>query len=87
MNNTQKYQENSLLSVAQAAELLGISRVALLKRIKNGHLKAEKVGRSYVLRYQDIIGNFTDEDKAAVDKAVKKAVRQYGEVFKKLGKE
>lgn len=37
------------LSVAQAAERLGITRQAVLKRIRRGQLPATKVGRAYVV--------------------------------------
>jgi excisionase family DNA binding protein len=37
------------VSVAQAAELLGITRQAVLKRIRAGRLEATKVGRSYIV--------------------------------------
>jgi excisionase family DNA binding protein len=41
--------EPRLLSVAQVAERLGITRQAVLKRIRSRRLPAEKVGRSYVV--------------------------------------
>jgi uncharacterized protein len=37
------------VSVAQAAEVLGITRQAVLKRIRGGRLRATKVGRSYIV--------------------------------------
>jgi excisionase family DNA binding protein len=37
------------VSVAEAAELLGITRQAVLKRIRNGRLPATKVGRNYIV--------------------------------------
>jgi excisionase family DNA binding protein len=39
----------SLLSVAQVADRLGITRQAVLKRIRAGRLQATKVGRAYVV--------------------------------------
>lgn len=44
MNPTEAY-----ISVAQAAELLGITRQAVLKRIRSGRLPATKVGRNYIV--------------------------------------
>jgi excisionase family DNA binding protein len=41
--------EDDFVSVAQAAELLGITRQAVLKRIRTGRLRATKVGRNYVV--------------------------------------
>lgn len=41
--------ETEYLSVPQAAELLGITRQAVLKRIRTGRLRATKVGHRYVV--------------------------------------
>lgn len=43
-----------LLSTSQVAEILGISRIAVHKRIKAGKLKATKVGRNYVINDSDL---------------------------------
>jgi excisionase family DNA binding protein len=40
---------NEFVSVAQAAELLGVTRQAVLKRIRTGRLQAAKVGRNYIV--------------------------------------
>ncbi len=40
---------DKFVSVAQAAELLGITRQAVLKRIRTGRLRATKVGRNYIV--------------------------------------
>ena len=37
------------MSVAQVADLLGITRQAVLKRIRSGRLVATKVGRNYIV--------------------------------------
>lgn len=39
-----------LISVAEYAKLEGISRQAVQKRIKAGTVKAEKIGRNYVIK-------------------------------------
>lgn len=41
--------KSGFVSVAEAAELLGITRQAVLKRIRAGRLPATKVGRAYVV--------------------------------------
>lgn len=82
-----KLTEEKYLSTKQAADLLGISRIAVLQRIKRGAIKAQKVGRNYIIRYSDLVGEITEEDKQEIDRAVKKAVQEYGETFKLLGKE
>jgi len=47
-------RKKEFLSVSQLAKLLKISRVAVLKRINRGAIKAVKVGRSFVVKTKDI---------------------------------
>lgn len=81
------------VSTTKAASLLGVSRVTVFKRIKAGTLKAEKVGRNYLISVEEINsllgkrGPLTDEEKARIDRAIKKAVKQYGTALRLLGKE
>ena len=86
MNNNKQFY-----SVAEVAEMLGISRIAVFKKIKVGQIKAQKVGRSYIILKEDlmeVLGHtLSSKNKADIDKAVRKAVDEYGETFKLLGKE
>ena len=78
------------LSTVEAAKVMGISRVAVLKQIKNGRLRAERVGRNYIIDRNDLAGIFkhiTPGEKKRVSAAVKRVVKQYGPALKKLGKE
>ncbi|MBU1256571.1 helix-turn-helix domain-containing protein [Patescibacteria group bacterium] len=67
------------------AKLLGISHVAVYKKIKTGRIKAMKVGRNYVIDKNDLGGILDDEltetDKRMVEKAVKRTVGEYGETL------
>lgn len=47
-------EKSEFLSVSQLANILRISRVAVLKRINRGAIKATKVGRAFVIRKKDI---------------------------------
>ena len=80
-----------LFSTIEVAKLLGISRVAVFKKIKSGEIKARKVGRNYVVNKKDlpeILGSFLrEEKKREIELAVKKAVHDYGETLRLLGKE
>jgi len=84
-------KNQEFLTTSELAKLLGISRIAVFKKIKKGEIKAVKVGRNYVIRCKDlghILGQtLTEEDKKIVNAAVKKTVREYGETLKLLGKE
>ena len=79
------------LSTSQLARLLGVSRVAILKRIKKGKIHAKKVGRNYIIpteEFYSIVGEFIpDKKKEEIENLVKKAVNEYRETFNLLGKE
>lgn len=80
-----------LLSTAQAAHLLGVSRVAVFKQIKQGKIRATRVGRKYVIRAEDLPvivgGDLTIREKRRIDAAIDRAVREYGETLRLLGRE
>ena len=79
------------LSTSEVAKLLGISRVAVFKKIKSGSIKAQKIGRNFAVNKKDlpeVLGAVLREDKKReIEKAVKKTVEEYGETLKLLGKE
>lgn len=80
-----------LLSTTEVASLLGISRVAVFKKIKTGELPAQKVGRNYVIErrhVQPLAGHaLSRAEKAEIARVVGKAVAEYREAFDLLGRE
>ena len=84
-------KKEEYISIPQLAKILGISRIAVYKKIKKGQINAVRAGRNYAIskKYIDnIIGKeLKDEDKKTIDKAIVKTVREYGEVLKLLGRE
>ena len=78
-------------TTTQAAKLLGISRVAVFKRIKSGAIKAEKIGRSFAIPKRELAiltgATLTQSRKEEIEQSVKKTVLEYGEALKLLGKE
>jgi excisionase family DNA binding protein len=77
-------------STAEAAKILGISRVAVFRRIKSGKLKADRVGRSYVIAREslEIIGEaLTGARKKEIDQSMKRILKEYGEALRMLGRE
>lgn len=79
------------ISTTEAAKRLGISRIAVFKKIQQGHIKAHKVGRNFVIDEQ-LIGHNLEQKldaggKRTIDAAVKKVVREYGKTLKLLGQE
>lgn len=79
------------LTIPEFADLLGISRIAIYKKVKAGEIPAEKIGRNYVITdktIKQILGKELSENKKKqIDLAVKKVVKQYGPLLKKLGSE
>jgi excisionase family DNA binding protein len=79
------------LTIPELAKLLGVSRIAIYNRVKKGQIPATKIGRTYVITDQTIASilgkKVTRSRKKGIDAAVRKTVREYGEVLKQLGKE
>ncbi len=79
------------LTIPELAKLLGVSRIAIYNRVKKGQIPATKIGRTYVIADQtiaNILGKkVTKRGKERIDAAVRRTVREYGEVLKQLGKQ
>lgn len=78
-------------STSELARILKISRIAIFKKIKSGEIKAVKVGRNYVISKDEVLKalglSVGDKARAEIDRVVKKAVKEYGGTFRRLGKE
>lgn len=79
------------VSIAEFAKFIGISRIAVYKKIKNGQIKAIRIGRSYAILRKylpDVKGHVLEEaEKKEIRAVVKKIMRDYGETLQLLGKE
>jgi excisionase family DNA binding protein len=78
-------------SAPEIAKLLGISRVAIFKKIRSGEIHAEKVGRNYIIPKEEfaaILGVFVPERrKKEIENTVERVVKKYGPALRRLGKE
>ena len=86
-----KPSEKQYLSIPRVASILGMSRVAVYKKVKRGEIKTIKIGRTYGIP-QSYLTEMTRGDIDAVKRkkinwAVKKVVKEYGELLRKLGNE
>jgi len=83
--------EKEPLSTTEVAKILGISRIAVFKKIKSGEIKAKKVGRNYVINRSElpqILGTvLSKEKKRVIEEAVSKTISEYGETLRLLGRE
>jgi excisionase family DNA binding protein len=78
------------LSATQTAKLLGISRMQVWRKIKQGKITAHKVGKTYVVDKKTlgpIFEHSTKQELQLIDQAVAGTISEYGEVLKRLGKE
>lgn len=79
------------ITIRELADLLGVSRIAVYKRVKKGQIPATKIGKTYLITDQTVTGilgkEVTEEGKVRIDAAVHRTVQEYGEVLKQLGRE
>lgn len=78
-------------STTEIAHILRVSRVTVFNRIKKGSLAATKFGRNYLVSHAallEALGQKIGENKRSnVERAVERAIKEYGETFRLLGKE
>lgn len=79
------------VSTTEAAKILGVSRIAVHKKIRNGEIVAQKIGRNYIIERQQlnrgVSAPLQETDKRQIEHAVRRTVREYGETLRLLGKE
>ena len=79
------------LTIPELAKILGISRIAVYRKVKKGEIKAIRIGKNYAIpkKYiDDLLGkDLQEKDKKEIDEAIKKTIQEYGEVLKLLGLE
>jgi len=88
--NRNMTKNKEFFSTAEVAKILGISRVAVFNKIKNGQIKAIKIGRAFAVSVDDLpvlTGKVLNETtrkeiKAAVDKTIK----EYRQTLELLGR-
>lgn len=80
-----------VITIPELAKLLGISRIAVFRKVKRGEIQAEKIGKTYMISLKNLslaLGRtISREQKESIGLAVKKAVSEYGEALKMLGNE
>jgi len=76
------------LTIPEAARIVGISRIAVYKRVKKGKIKALRIGRNYAIPKKvlmDILGkNLKAQGKRAISSAIEKMVEGYGKTLESL---
>lgn len=79
------------ITVPQLAKTLNLSRTAVFNWVKTGKVQASKVGGVWIIDDPNLTevltGELSEKQKRQIKAAVQKAVKQYGELFKRLSKE
>ena len=83
-------KKKEYISIPELAKILGVSRISVYKRVKKGDINAVRIGRNFAIPKKyllNILGkSLSDADKKEIDQAIKKTVKDYGEVLKLLGR-
>lgn len=86
-----KINDKNYYTVKELADILKISRVSVFNRIKKGQIKAEKIGKTYIIAAEDagvmLNNDLTEQLKEEIAKGVLKVINEYGGTLKLLGKE
>ena len=81
----------SLYSTSEVAEILHVSRVEVFRKIKSGKIKAEKIGRNYVIPHESVVNilgaAIGDRKKKDIENTITRALKEYRETFKRLAEE
>ena len=83
--------EKEFYSTNEVAKIVGLSRQAIFKKIKSGKIKANKIGKSFIIPRTELPKildrTVSDKSKNEISVTVKRLVDEYGETLKLLGKE
>jgi excisionase family DNA binding protein len=86
-----KNAEKKYYTAKELADILGVSRVTVFNRIKQGKIKAEKAGRNYIIYKRDALpltrGELDSRTRQTIEDGVSTVLRDYGDVIKRLGEE
>jgi excisionase family DNA binding protein len=84
-------KDNKYLSIPEVAKILGISRIAVYKKVKKGDIDSIKIGNQYVIsnsRISEIMGKTTSPAKQKkIELSIKKFVEEYRDLIIRLGDE
>jgi excisionase family DNA binding protein len=79
------------MSIPEIAAALGVNRSFVYKQVLRGEIKSIKIGKTYGIPRSYLTeirgGAVGVEKKKQINRAVKKVIREYGELLIKLGRE
>ncbi|MBU1092251.1 helix-turn-helix domain-containing protein [Patescibacteria group bacterium] len=80
------------LSTSEVAKIVGVNRVTVFRWVRDGHIAADKVGKTYLISREALdsyLGkeNLTETRKQEIDQNVDLIFKEYGQALKLLGDE
>lgn len=86
-----KYMIKEYYSTIEVANIFRVSRKTIFMWIKTGKIKATKVGRNFIVPHSSIIEKLGKtlgtEKKAEIEGSIDRAMKDYEQTFRQLGKE
>jgi excisionase family DNA binding protein len=86
-----EYMTKEYYSTIEAANIFRVSRKTIFMWIKTGKIKATKVGRNFIVPHSGIIEKLGKtlgtEKKAEIEESIDRAMKDYEQTFRQLGKE
>ncbi|MDP3920572.1 MAG: helix-turn-helix domain-containing protein [Candidatus Omnitrophota bacterium] len=77
------------MSIPEFAKCLGVSRIAVYKRVKSGHIEAKRIGRNFAIPKkclaQSVGGELDEAGRRELDRGVKRVFAEYGGVVRLMG--
>ncbi|MFA5023097.1 MAG: helix-turn-helix domain-containing protein [Candidatus Paceibacterota bacterium] len=88
----EKIENKPYFTTAEVAKLLKVSRITVFNYVKKGQVKADKMGKTYLIPKGEVLrlaerGDLTKGRREEIGREVDFIVDKYGEALKKLGEE
>lgn len=79
------------ITIPQLAKMLNLNRTTVFQWVKSGKIQASKIGGTWIIDDPEVLrtleGKLTKKQEQNIKRAIKLAIRDYGELFKRLSKE
>lgn len=86
-----KITDKKYYTVKELADIMKISRIAVFKKVQSKQIRAEKVGKTYIISKNEaekiLNDDLSERLKTEIEKGVSKVIKEYGETLRLLGRE
>ena len=81
-------QPKKFYTIPEAAKKIGLSRSQVFRKVQAGQIPAQRFGKNYLIDSRALnflTGEIDSHDIRSIEKAVRKTLKDYGEVIRDLG--